>query len=87
MRRQTNWSSGLEAVPPFNLRAVPNRLNYGAGPFRNVPAHTRHRVTWTNANEKTVWLAIHYEPRSPLGRVDGLPRSGILECGRMPPLH
>lgn len=24
-----------------------------------IPAHRRHRVTWTAADEPTVWLAIH----------------------------
>jgi len=29
----------------------------------NIPAHQRHRVDWTDPNNATVWLAIHYEPR------------------------
>lgn len=30
------------------------------GDFINIPAHCRHRVEWTNADEPTVWLAVHY---------------------------
>ena len=30
------------------------------GEYLNIPAHKRHRVSWTNEDEKTVWLAIHY---------------------------
>jgi cupin 2 domain-containing protein len=26
-----------------------------------IPAHCRHRVTWTAADQPTVWLAIHFE--------------------------
>lgn len=26
-----------------------------------IPAHVRHRVTWTSADPATVWLAIHFE--------------------------
>ncbi len=26
-----------------------------------IPAHRRHRVTWTQADPPTVWLAIHFE--------------------------
>jgi len=26
-----------------------------------IPAHARHRVTWTKAEPPTVWLAIHLE--------------------------
>jgi cupin 2 domain-containing protein len=30
------------------------------GSFLNIPAHRRHRVAWTDPNQPTVWLAIHY---------------------------
>ena len=31
------------------------------GDYVNIPAHQRHRIEWTDPNEPTVWLAIHYE--------------------------
>ena len=31
-----------------------------AGDFLDIPAHTRHRVDWTPADQITIWLAIHY---------------------------
>ena len=30
------------------------------GDYLLVPAHTRHRVEWTEIGAKTVWLALHY---------------------------
>jgi len=30
------------------------------GSFPNIPARTKHRVEWTNANQPTIWLAIRY---------------------------
>lgn len=30
------------------------------GDFLNIPAHCRHRVEWTDPDEPTVWLAVHY---------------------------
>ena len=30
------------------------------GSFVNIPAHTRHRVDWTDPSQPTVWLAVHY---------------------------
>jgi cupin 2 domain-containing protein len=30
------------------------------GDYVLIPAHCRHRVEWTDAAEKTVWLALHY---------------------------
>jgi cupin 2 domain-containing protein len=31
-----------------------------AGDYVTIPAHTRHRVDWTDAEHATIWLAIHY---------------------------
>ena len=31
-----------------------------AGDYFCIPAHARHRVEWTDADEPTVWLALHY---------------------------
>ncbi|MEM7354424.1 MAG: cupin domain-containing protein [Acidobacteriota bacterium] len=33
----------------------------GPGDWVDIPAHVRHRVAWTAADEPTVWLAIHYD--------------------------
>jgi cupin 2 domain-containing protein len=30
------------------------------GSFVNIPAHKRHGVEWTDPEQTTVWLAIHY---------------------------
>jgi cupin 2 domain-containing protein len=30
------------------------------GDYVDIPAHTRHRVEWTSADEPTVWLAVFY---------------------------
>lgn len=32
-----------------------------AGDWIMLPAHCRHRVTWTQKDPPTVWLAIHYD--------------------------
>jgi len=34
------------------------RLNDGDWIF--LPAHCRHRVTWTRAEPPTIWLAVHF---------------------------
>jgi cupin 2 domain-containing protein len=31
------------------------------GDYLNLPAHRKHKVLWADADEKTIWLAIHYE--------------------------
>jgi cupin 2 domain-containing protein len=34
-----------------------------AGDYLLIPAHTVHRVEWTDSREKTIWLAIHFSAR------------------------
>jgi len=31
------------------------------GDWLLLPAHCRHRVTWTRSDPATIWLAIHYD--------------------------
>jgi cupin 2 domain-containing protein len=38
--------------------AEPRRLK--RGDYLYIPAHARHRVTWTEPGEPTVWLAVHH---------------------------
>jgi cupin 2 domain-containing protein len=42
----------FEGEEPIELRP---------GAFIKIPAHKLHRVEWTDPNEPTIWLAIHYE--------------------------
>lgn len=30
------------------------------GDYVNIPAHRKHRVEWTDPEEETIWLALHY---------------------------
>lgn len=30
------------------------------GSYINIPAHKKHRVSWTKPDTETVWLAVHY---------------------------
>jgi cupin 2 domain-containing protein len=43
----------------FEGEAEPRLL--GRGDFLNIPPHVRHRVEWTDSEQATVWLAIHYQ--------------------------
>jgi len=37
-----------------------NDVRLESGDYLNIPAHTKHRVSWTVPNKETVWLALHY---------------------------
>jgi cupin 2 domain-containing protein len=30
------------------------------GDYLHIPAHTRHRVEWTDKDEPTIWIAVHH---------------------------
>lgn len=30
------------------------------GDYINIPAHKKHRVSWTIPEKETIWLAVHY---------------------------
>ncbi|WP_205342142.1 cupin domain-containing protein [Denitrificimonas caeni] len=32
-----------------------------AGSYLNIPAHTKHKVAWTDPDIETIWLAVHYK--------------------------
>jgi cupin 2 domain-containing protein len=34
--------------------------NLNKGDYLFIPAHTRHRVSWTTSEQQTIWLAIHW---------------------------
>lgn len=36
-------------------------LHLEAGSYINIPAHTRHKVAWTQPDAETVWLAVYYK--------------------------
>ncbi|MBE0488811.1 MAG: cupin domain-containing protein [Halomonas sp.] len=36
-------------------------VTLGPGDHLLIPAHRRHRVAWTDPDEATVWLAVHYD--------------------------
>jgi len=58
---QAEWVIVLagSAAIAFDGEASPRTLR--SGDHLHIPAHTRHRVEWTDAGEPTVWLAVHYQ--------------------------
>ena len=37
-----------------------NEVNMGPGDSLEIPAHVKHKVVWTDSEEETVWVAVHY---------------------------
>ena len=59
-QQQAEWVIVLagSAAIAFEGEAPPRTLR--SGDHLHIPAHTRHRVEWTDVSEPTVWLAVHY---------------------------
>jgi len=58
-QEQSEWVIVLKGAAELQFddgRAV--RL--AVGDYINIPAHSRHKVSWTSADEPTVWLAVFY---------------------------
>lgn len=51
-------SAGLSFEGEDGIRAMK------PGDYVLIPAHTRHRVEWTDRHEKTVWLVLHIDCKS-----------------------
>jgi cupin 2 domain-containing protein len=39
-----------------------DEIDLGPGDHLLIPAHRRHRVTWTAPDRPTIWLAVHLGP-------------------------
>ncbi|MDH5480448.1 MAG: cupin domain-containing protein [Nitrosomonas sp.] len=35
-------------------------VHLNEGDFINIPSHKKHQVTWTDPENETIWLAVHY---------------------------
>ena len=46
----------------FDGEAEPRTLK--PGDCAHIPPHKKHRVTWTDTQQPTVWLALHYADRA-----------------------
>jgi cupin 2 domain-containing protein len=42
----------------FESETTPRKLR--SGDYLHIPAHARHRVEWTDKDEPTIWIAVHY---------------------------
>ena len=55
------WVMLLTGSAGLAVEGAPER-RLEPGDIALLPAHTRHRVEWTDENQPTVWLAVHIGP-------------------------
>ena len=58
-QERDEWVIVLKGAAVISFEAGED-VSLGEGNYLNIPAHTKHKVSWTNPEIETVWLAIHY---------------------------
>jgi cupin 2 domain-containing protein len=57
---RSEWVIVLKGRARLRFDGRADAIEMGAGDYINIPAHTRHRVEWTDPAADTIWLAVHY---------------------------
>ena len=66
-QEDTEWVVVLKGVARLGFADGRDDLEMGPGDHVLLPAHCRHRVTWTTPDEPTVWLAVHFDEDAQAG--------------------
>jgi len=57
---QEEWVMLLQGSGALRFEHKDELVLLKPGDWVNIPAHTRHRIEWTDPDVKTVWLAVRY---------------------------
>ncbi len=60
---ENEWVIVLQGAAAVQFDGDIGIVHLQPGSYLNIPAHVKHRVAWTEPNQKTVWLAIYYRDR------------------------
>ena len=55
------WVILFQGAAKLKLFDLNEELSMLPGDYILIPARTKHRVTWTDDNQLTYWLAIHFK--------------------------
>lgn len=58
-QEEDEWVLVLEGVGRLGFEDG-TEVRLERGDYIAIPAHCKHRVTWTDPDRTTIWLAIHY---------------------------
>lgn len=54
------WVVVLQGRARLRFEDQENPVHLKAGDSISLPAHLRHRVEWTDPDQVTIWLAVHW---------------------------
>lgn len=55
------WVAMLQGHARLQIEGEVSERTLAPGDWLLLPAHCRHRVTWTSSAEHTIWLAVHFD--------------------------
>lgn len=58
---RNEWIILLKGSAGLLFKGSDQSVRLNPGDYLNIPAHVKHRVEWTDQNQETIWLAIHYD--------------------------
>jgi cupin 2 domain-containing protein len=61
-QREIEWVMVLSGGARLAIEGETGERALGPGDALTIPAHCRHRVTWTDPDHPTVWLALFLDP-------------------------
>jgi cupin 2 domain-containing protein len=56
------WVVVLRGKAVLFIEGHPAKMMLGPGDTLYLPAHTKHRVDWTDPQQDTIWLAVFWKP-------------------------
>jgi cupin 2 domain-containing protein len=60
----TEWVVVLAGSAGLRIAGEDATLTLRPGDYVELPAHAKHRIEWTDADQPTVWLAVHLEAQA-----------------------
>lgn len=58
-QEENEWVIVLEGAGKIQFDDE-TEISLHKGDYFNIPAHSRHRVIWTDPDKITIWLAVYY---------------------------
>lgn len=60
-QNENEWVIILKGEAKLEFEGQNECMPMKSGDYVFIPAHQKHRVSWTSPNESTVWLAVFFE--------------------------
>lgn len=58
-QQQNEWVIVLKGAATLTFEDGAE-VHLSSGEYLDIPAHTKHKVSWTDPEVETIWLAVHY---------------------------